>query len=85
MPLRVAIFALALIGAIALSQQTGYSQTNESSARSAAADGQTSAYAQGSGPTAGPRTVVRLAPRTGRTGNPRANPASPVDSAATKP
>ena len=86
MTLRLAIFALVLIGAVALGQRSGNAQTNQSSARNSGPDGQTAFYAQGSGPAASARTPVRLAPRTGRAGNPRANPASnPVDSATTRP
>ncbi len=85
MTLRFAIFALALIGAVALGQRSGHAQTDQSSARNAVSNGETNFYVQGTGPTAATRTPVRLAPRTGRNGNPRANPASnPVDSATTR-
>jgi hypothetical protein len=85
MTLRLLFFALALIGALALGQKAGHAQTDQSPARNAGSDGQTNFYVQGTGPTAATRTPVRLAPRTGRSGNPRANPASnSVDSATTR-
>jgi len=85
MMLRYVVFSLALMGLIVLGRASGHAQTDQASAPSSGAEGQSGSYGQGMGPEAGSQTIIPVAPRTDRTVSPPAGATgNPVDSATTR-